>query len=75
VQSAHAAVAGFAADGLVADATAQAGAASSLAVTPAGEALLADAAARLAELDAAFAAAHPGLTETLRRELEALQGR
>ncbi|GAA3667218.1 hypothetical protein GCM10023081_02540 [Arthrobacter ginkgonis] len=66
VQSAHATIAAFAADGLVEDATARAGAASRLQVTEAGERLLAEAAQKLAELDAEFAAAHPGLTEALR---------
>lgn len=64
--SAHVAVAAFRDAGLVEDATARAGAASQLQVTPAGERLLADAAARLAALDAEFAARHPALTEALR---------
>ncbi|MBX9246299.1 winged helix-turn-helix transcriptional regulator [Actinotalea ferrariae] len=69
VQSAHATVAAFAGDGLVEDATAHAGAASRLRVTEAGERLLAQAAEKVAELDARFSAAHPDLTEALRTEL------
>lgn len=72
VQSVHTTVAQFTADGLVEDATAHAGAASRLRVTAAGERLLDDAGSRLAELDARFAASHPGLTEALRAELEAM---
>lgn len=64
--SAHVAVATLKEEGLVEDATARAGAASQLQVTPAGERLLALAAERIAELDARFAAAHPGITEALR---------
>jgi DNA-binding MarR family transcriptional regulator len=64
--SAHVAVAAFKDDGLVEDATARAGAASQLQVTAAGEQLLVEAGVRLADLDARFAAAHPGLTEALR---------
>ncbi len=75
VQSAHTTVAAFAAAGFVEDATAQAGAASRLRVTEAGERLLADAAARVAELDARFAADHPVLTDTLRAEVQAMAGR
>lgn len=65
--SAHGAVSGFAADGWVEDATSRAGAASQLRVTPAGERLLAEAAQKLAALDAEFIAANPGIAEALRR--------
>jgi DNA-binding MarR family transcriptional regulator len=75
VQSAHTAVAGFVAAGLVEDATAHAGSASRLRVTDAGERLLADAAARLTTLDAEFAAAHPELGEALRVELKRMLDR
>lgn len=70
VQSAHTAVAAFAADGLVEDATARAGAASRLQVTPAGERLLGEAAERVAVLDAQFAAEYPVLVEAMRRQIE-----
>ncbi|MGI5187877.1 MarR family transcriptional regulator [Promicromonospora sp. CA-289599] len=70
VQSAHTAVAAFAADGLVEDATARAGAAASLQVTPAGERLLGEAAERVAVLDAQFAAEYPVLVEAMRRQIE-----
>ena len=66
VQSAHVAIAAFVADGLVEDTTARAGAASQLRVAESGERLLAEVAQKVAELDAEFAAAHPGLTEALR---------
>lgn len=66
VQSAHAAVAAFVEAGLVEDATAHAGAASTLRVTAAGESLLNRAADVVADLDAEFAARHPELTEALR---------
>ncbi|MFC8042563.1 MarR family winged helix-turn-helix transcriptional regulator [Nocardia sp. NPDC057353] len=69
VQSAHTAVRGFVAAGLVDDGTAQPGAASTLRVTAAGEALLARAAEVVAGLDAEFAARHPELTDGLRAEL------
>lgn len=72
--SAHVAVAAFRDAGLVEDATARAGAASQLQVTPAGERLLADAAARLAALDAEFAARHPALTEALRAHVAEMMG-
>ncbi len=65
VQSAHSAVAALVENGWVSDASARAGASSLLAVTPAGEELLAAAAERLHELDAAFAAAHPALADAL----------
>lgn len=70
VQSAHTAVAAFAADGLVEDATARAGAASRLQVTAAGERLLGEAAERVAVLDAQFAAEYPVLVEAMRRQVE-----
>jgi len=66
VQSAHAAVAAFVEAGLVDDGTAHAGAASTLRVTAAGEALLNRAADVVTGLDAEFAAQHPELTEALR---------
>lgn len=74
VQSAHAAVAGFAAAGLVDDATGRAGAASRLRVTERGEALLAEAAVAVEALDAEFTAAHPVLTEALRAHVAELMG-
>jgi DNA-binding MarR family transcriptional regulator len=74
-QSAHAAVAAFAAAGLVGDATARAGAASRLRVTPAGEQLLADAGAVVAEVDAAFTAAHAGLADALREHVAEIMAR
>jgi DNA-binding MarR family transcriptional regulator len=70
VQSAHTAVAAFAADGLVEDATARAGAASRLQVTAAGERLLGEAAERVAVLDAQLAAEYPVLVEAMRRQIE-----
>lgn len=70
VQSAHTAVAAFAADGLVEDTTARAGAASRLQVTAAGERLLGEAAERVAVLDAQFAAEYPVLVEAMRRQIE-----
>ncbi|NKZ09603.1 MarR family transcriptional regulator [Mycolicibacterium septicum DSM 44393] len=66
VQSAHAAVASFVAAGLVEDATAHAGAASTLQVTAAGEALLDQATGVVTELDARLALQYPELTEALR---------
>jgi DNA-binding MarR family transcriptional regulator len=72
VQSAHASIAAFEADGLVHDATARAGAASRLEVTAAGERLLAQAAESLIALDESFAAQHPELAEALRSYLENL---
>ena len=65
VQSAHAAVHALVDDGLVADATAQAGAASDLSVTPRGAKVLQDAQERLAALDRALAQAHPRVAESL----------
>jgi DNA-binding MarR family transcriptional regulator len=70
--SAHVAVAGLKKDGLVEDATERAGAASHLRVTPVGDRLLADAGARIAALDAEFAAKHPELTEALRAHVAEL---
>ena len=66
VQSAHTAVAALVAAGWVDDGTAHAGSASTLRVTAEGEALLARAAAVVADLDAEFAAQHPELTDALR---------
>lgn len=66
MQSAHSAVASFVEAGLVDDATAHAGAASTLQVTAKGEALLARAADVVTALDARFSAEHPELTEALR---------
>ncbi|GGH47534.1 hypothetical protein GCM10010921_24350 [Microbacterium album] len=71
VQSAHTAVDGLIRAGLVQDTTAHAGAASTLAVTDAGQRVLDEAAAVLARLDAAFAAALPDLTPALQREFVA----
>jgi len=65
VQTAHTAVRALAEDGLVADAMALAGAASDLRVTERGAAALTEADARLANLDAAFAAGDPALTVAL----------
>ena len=70
VQSAHTAVAAFAADGLVEDTTARAGAASRLQVTAAGERLLGEAAERVAVLDAQLAAEYPVLVEAMRQQIE-----
>lgn len=70
VQSAHTAVAAFAADGLVEDTTARAGAASRLQVTAAGERLLGEAAERVAVLDAQLAAEYPVLVEAMQRQIE-----
>ncbi|WP_193609997.1 MarR family winged helix-turn-helix transcriptional regulator [Nocardioides lijunqiniae] len=71
VQSAHTAVAALTAAGLVGDGTAHAGAASTLQVTAAGEALLGEVAAVLGRIDAELAAAHPELVEALRASLPA----
>jgi DNA-binding MarR family transcriptional regulator len=70
VQSVHVAVAAFAADGWVQDASGRAGAASRLEVTDAGILLLAEAASKIVQLDAAFTAAHPGLAEALRIQMK-----
>lgn len=69
VQSAHSIVASFVASSLVDDATAQAGAASTLRITPEGEALLTRAGAVVDTLDREFAAQHPELTEALRAHM------
>ncbi|WP_134738072.1 MarR family transcriptional regulator [Nocardioides sp. 503] len=69
VQSAHTAVAALTAAGLVGDGTAHAGAASTLQVTAAGEALLGEVTAVLGRLDAQLAAAHPELIGALRASL------
>lgn len=66
VQTAHTAVKTLAADGLVEDATAHAGAASDLRVTAQGAATLAEADARLAALDIVFANGVPELSQALR---------
>lgn len=69
VQSAHSAVASFVSAGLVDDGTAQAGAASTLRVTPAGENLLTKVASIVDALDRDFADRHPELTEALQVHL------
>lgn len=66
VQSAHTAVQALVADGLVADATAHAGAASDLRVTARGGEVLQAAEQRLAALDAGLAAGAPELAAALR---------
>ena len=65
VQTAHTAVKILAADGLVEDATAHAGSASDLRVTAKGTAALAEADARLAELDRVFGLGVPDLANAL----------
>lgn len=65
VQTAHTAVRGLVADGLVRDATSHAGAASALRVTPAGVDALAAAQERLDDLDAAFRGHSPELASAL----------
>ncbi len=65
VQTAHTAVRALVDDGLATDATAHAGAASDLRVTRKGARALAEADARLARLDAAFAAGSAVLTHAL----------
>lgn len=65
VQSAHTAVRTLVDDGLVADATAHAGAASDLTVTPQGEAALLAARDRLAQLDGALGAQLPAVASSL----------
>lgn len=65
VQSAHAAVRTLVDDGLVADATAQAGAASDLTVTPQGAAVLQQAQERLAGLDVALKEYLPQVAKAL----------
>ena len=65
VQSAHTAVRTLVDDGLVADGTAHAGAASDLTVTPKGVQVLRDARDRLAELDGALAQRLPNVAASL----------
>lgn len=65
VQSAHTAVQTLVADGLVADATKHAGAASDLRVTPRGSELLQAAEQRLAALDSGLADGAPSLAAAL----------
>jgi DNA-binding MarR family transcriptional regulator len=65
VQTAHTAVRALQDEGLVEDATAQAGAASDLRATEKGQAALMEADARLARLDAQFATGAPPLTAAL----------
>ena len=65
VQSAHTAVQTLVADGLVADATKHAGAASDLRVTDRGSEVLQAAEQRLAALDAGLAAGAPALATAL----------
>lgn len=66
VQSAHTAVKALTRDGLVRDATAHAGAASALHVTPLGRTTLAAAHEQLMALDGSFRTAHPELAHSLR---------
>jgi DNA-binding MarR family transcriptional regulator len=72
VQSVHAMVASFVADGLVEDGTARAGSRSQLLVTAEGERLLDQAAEVVAALDADFSARLPGLEQALRDHLDEL---
>ncbi|MFJ6680241.1 MarR family winged helix-turn-helix transcriptional regulator [Microbacterium sp. NPDC091382] len=65
VQSAHAAVHALVDDGLVADATAQAGAASDLSVTDRGARVLRDAQDRLERLDDALSRSYPRIADSL----------
>ncbi|MCR2791597.1 MarR family winged helix-turn-helix transcriptional regulator [Microbacterium sp. zg.Y625] len=65
VQTAHTAVRALAGDGMVADATAHAGAASDLRVTPKGQRALDAAEALLAGLDATFTTTLPSLSAAL----------
>lgn len=65
VQTAHTAVRALADDGLASDATAHAGSASDLRVTPKGQSALDGADALLAELDRTFAEGIPNLTSAL----------
>lgn len=66
VQSAHTAVQTLVADGLVADATKHAGAASDLRVTARGNEVLRAAEQRLATLDAELSSGAPGLATALK---------
>lgn len=68
VQSAHAAVAALTEAGLVDDATAHAGAASTLRVTDAGEVLLERVAEVVTRLDGEFGERHPELANALRAQ-------
>ena len=70
VQSAHTAVSGFVDAGLVDDPSAHAGAASTLAITAAGEDLLALAAEQVTRLDAEFTTRHPELSAALAAQFE-----
>ena len=65
VQSAHTAVRTLVDDGLVEDATAHAGAASDLHVTPKGAKILRDARSRMFELDEVLAERLPGVAASL----------
>lgn len=65
VQTAHTAVRALVTEGLVADATAHAGAASTLRVTERGAAALREADARLARMDVSFATSAPALASAL----------
>ena len=65
VQSAHAAVHTLVDEGLVADATAHAGSASDLRVTPKGERVIREARRRLAELDGDLAHTFPAVAASL----------
>lgn len=65
VQSAHTAVRSLVDDGLVADATAHAGSASDLRVTPKGQRVLREARRRLAELDGDLAHTFPAVAASL----------
>lgn len=71
VQSAYAAVHSLMKAGLVDDATAHAGAASTLTVTDAGTEMLDRAAEILGELDEAFRSTQPGLNDALQATFEA----
>ncbi|MHC3002416.1 MarR family winged helix-turn-helix transcriptional regulator [Gordonia sp. GN26] len=66
VQSVHSAISGFVETGLVDDGTAHAGSASRLRITPAGEEILARAAAEVDRLDTEFSARDPELAQALR---------
>ena len=73
VQSAHTAVAGLVADGLVDDGTRHAGSASTLAVTERGEALLDEVASVLGHLDAELADRFPELRDGLRAMVDRMR--
>jgi len=74
VQSAHTAVAQLVNDGLVADATAHAGAASTLRVTDAGAALIERAGQTVVTLDAQLQARYPELVDGLRAYVRQVMG-